>query len=491
MKKFKLLKIIIIPYLWLTTFVTFTIGSIGCASKNNVNVNVSGISLNKFSMVLSIGESYKLSHTIVPENATNKSVTWTSNNPNIVKVNNNGVINTISCGESNITVISNNGHKKATCEVKVIRDVIHVKGITFDIDSMNLQLNNTTTLMPKITPIIATDTLVIWSSSNPSIATVDQNGLITPIDDGFTTIIATTNDGNYTATCKVRVYGFELKNCLMITANTENSSVKFYQDYDESINRPNLSYSNDDGKTWNIMELNQTIPIDSGEKLYLKGNNPNGWTIYDLDQFVQFGNFLIEGNVSLSGSIMALLDDGIKLIDAVPSDYCFYKLFNDCIGIKEIPNDFLPATELTNNCYDSMFYNCSSLTEAPDLPAENLVNNCYSHMFYNCKSLTKAPDLPAIELADFCYYSMFSGCESLTKAPDLPATELVNNCYASMFYRCSLLSRIKIYYEGKYDSNYFSNWVSLVASNGIFYYNGTDLITKFGFPRNWSKHSFS
>ena len=301
-----------------------------------------------------------------------------------------------------------------------------------------------------------------------------------------------------------------------------------------------MQYSTDQ-ENWN--EYINNIEILKDTKLYLKGNNPNGWSFSDNS----YSSLIFTGNVSVSGNVMGLLDNGAKSkeqsdITDIPCDYCFYNLFNKSNGVCEISNDFLPATELTNDCYYSMFSGCSSLTKAPDLPATKLAELCYSFMFNGCSSLTKAPDLPAIKLAELCYYSMFRGCESLIETPDLPAIELTNNCYDSMFYDCESLTKapdlpaaelvigcytymfyncssltkapdisaaelasgccrymfydcksltsIKIYYEGSYDSNYFSKWVYNVANNGIFYYNGDDSITNFGFPSNWTKQSF-
>ena len=55
---------------------------------------------------------------------------------------------------------------------------------------------------------------------------------------------------------------------------------------------------------------------------------------------------------------------------------------------------------------------------------------CYSSMFYRCSSLTQAPELPAMTLADYCYSDMFGNCTSLTQAPSLPAMTLASNCYS-------------------------------------------------------------
>ena len=94
-----------------------------------------------------------------------------------------------------------------------------------------------------------------------------------------------------------------------------------------------------------------------------------------------------------------------------------------------------------NYCYNRMFYNCSSLTQAPSLPATTLANNCYGNMFSYCKSLTQVPELPAMTLADQCYREMFSFCTSLTQAPVLPAATLANGCYSAMFMNCTSLTQ--------------------------------------------------
>ena len=68
-----------------------------------------------------------------------------------------------------------------------------------------------------------------------------------------------------------------------------------------------------------------------------------------------------------------------------------------------------------------------------------MANYCYSSMFYNCTSLTQAPALPATTMADYCYSSMFQGCTALTQVPALPVITLANYCCSSMFYKCTSL----------------------------------------------------
>ena len=120
--------------------------------------------------------------------------------------------------------------------------------------------------------------------------------------------------------------------------------------------------------------------------------------------------------------------------------YCYSNLFNNCQNLTKAPK--LPATTLAYGCYSYMFSQCD-LTEAPELPAKELVPHCYRYMFRNNYNLTKAPKLPATTLANYCYQGMFQNCTALTSAPDLPAETLAPYCYRQMFQNCTKLASVK------------------------------------------------
>jgi uncharacterized protein YjdB len=83
------------------------------------NVAVTGLSLNKTSIILNVGEPETLIETVAPANATNKNVIWNSNNQNVVRVSQSGVITTMAAGNANITVTTAEGNFTATCAVTV------------------------------------------------------------------------------------------------------------------------------------------------------------------------------------------------------------------------------------------------------------------------------------------------------------------------------------------------------------------------------------
>ena len=110
-------------------------------------------------------------------------------------------------------------------------------------------------------------------------------------------------------------------------------------------------------------------------------------------------------------------------------------------------------------------------------------------MFSGCTSLTQAPELPATTLTDSCYDQMFYGCSSLTEAPTLTATTLANNCYYWMFSSCSKLNYIKALFTTTPSSTYTDNWVSGVSSTGTFVKSSAatwDVTGEYGIPSGWT-----
>ena len=203
-----------------------------------------------------------------------------------------------------------------------------------------------------------------------------------------------------------------------------------------------------------------TIPVNSGDKLQFRGNNAQ----YAYDNYSTYNSF--KGSTAefeVEGNIMSLIyGDNFKNNLTISSTYAFTRLFGDCIKLISAENLILPATTLTNNCYNSMFYNCTSLTTAPALPANTLKSGCYSYMFCNCKSLTAAPELPATILVDSCYSSMFDSCSKLNYIKCLATDISASNC-----------------------TNY---WVDGVASTGKFVKNPNMTswtIGNKGIPRGW------
>lgn len=169
---------------------------------------VTGVSLNKSTLSLEIGRSETLNATVNPADATNKNVTWTSNNNNVATVNSSGVVSALTVGNATITVTTVDGGFSATCAVTVIpasSETINVTSVSLNIDTLSLEAEKSETLIVTINPSNATNKNVTWTSSNPEFVSVSSTGEVTAIEVGFATITVTTEDGGFTDTCLVTV----------------------------------------------------------------------------------------------------------------------------------------------------------------------------------------------------------------------------------------------------------------------------------------------
>ena len=170
-------------------------------------VAVTGISLDKTSITIGVGETQAIVANIEPSNATNKKVNWTSNDSSIASVDDEGNVTGKGVGSATIIATTADGGKKATCSVKVTSSgsSVAVTGIKLDKSSITIGVGESQTLVATIEPSNATNKKVNWATNDSAIATVDDNGTVTGKGVGNATIIATTADGGKKATCSVKV----------------------------------------------------------------------------------------------------------------------------------------------------------------------------------------------------------------------------------------------------------------------------------------------
>lgn len=180
------------------------------------NVKATGITINGNSSISTKGGTVTLTTSIIPSNATNKTVTWISSDTNIATVDNNGVVTAKSNGNVTITATANDG--SGANQAKTIRisgqsatggtsgmtpTEVKVTGITINGSNIISTKGDTITLTPNILPSTASNKTVTWTSSNPSVATVSDQGVVTAISNGSAIITATAADGSKIAGTKV------------------------------------------------------------------------------------------------------------------------------------------------------------------------------------------------------------------------------------------------------------------------------------------------
>ena len=157
-------------------------------------IYVSSISLNETSVSLTEGSTKQLQATVLPSNATDKSVSWTSSNDSVAQVSSSGLVTAKSVGTATITCKANDGSgKSATCSVTVNSSIIEPTSISLP-SSKTVKVGESFTMTYTLTPSNATTTLT-WTSDDTNIATVSSSGVVNGIKAGTTKIRVKTTNG--------------------------------------------------------------------------------------------------------------------------------------------------------------------------------------------------------------------------------------------------------------------------------------------------------
>jgi uncharacterized protein YjdB len=172
---------------------------------NAISVPVASVSIAPASITIEAGATTQLTETVLPGNATNKTVVWSSSNTSVATVSTSGVVTGASEGSVVITATTADGAKTATSSITVTANTgnVAVTGVAVTPASVNVNPGATTQLTAAVSPVNATNKVVNWSSSNTSVASVSASGLVTGVVSGNATITATTQDGSQTSSSAV------------------------------------------------------------------------------------------------------------------------------------------------------------------------------------------------------------------------------------------------------------------------------------------------
>ena len=160
------------------------------------------VQLDQTNAEIKKGDTLQLTATVLPENARDKSVRWTSSDNSVARVEQNGLVIGLKSGTAVITVRTNQGGYTATCTVKVVTPA---ESVSLNKTSLALKKGESETLTATVLPEEADDKTVTWFSSDESAASVGADGKVTALKSGTAVITAKTNDGGYTAECTVTV----------------------------------------------------------------------------------------------------------------------------------------------------------------------------------------------------------------------------------------------------------------------------------------------
>ncbi len=197
-----------------TITVTTVDGGYTAVCTVTVQQHVTGLSVSPSSALLVMGDedrendTVSLTASIIPANADNQAIVWTSDTPAVATVDTAGVVTAVSKGKAIITATTADGGFTAACDITVEQ---RVTGVALAPSSATLVLddadttNDTVSLTATVSPADANNQGVTYTSSDPAVASVNASGTVTAVSAGSTTVTVTTDDGGYTAVCMVTV----------------------------------------------------------------------------------------------------------------------------------------------------------------------------------------------------------------------------------------------------------------------------------------------
>ena len=199
-----------------------------CKKEKVKSVSVTEVGLNKTSTTLVEGETETLVATVMPENATDKSVVWESGNESAATVSQEGLVTAVGEGKATITVKTNDGGFSASCEVTVNKKVIAVTGGKLSAESMTLREGDRGKLTVTVEPANATNKNVKWWTTDLDIVSVGSTsggstGYVEARKAGTATVTVKTEDGEFSASCEITV---EKKEVPVTGISIEPSSLK-------------------------------------------------------------------------------------------------------------------------------------------------------------------------------------------------------------------------------------------------------------------------
>ena len=214
-----------------------------------------------------INDTLQLEVTVLPDNTTDKTLTWLSSTNDVATVNESGLISAISEGTSTITVTC--GRESATCQITVLNPIIDAEFVVLNYENAEITVGETFQLEADVLPEDTTDKTIYWRSSNKEIITVSEYGMVTAISVGNADIIATC--GDVSAICKVMVNPVKpseiylsANELTMTIGETENLTATVYP---ENTTYKTVSWKSEDELIAKVSSDGTITAISAGETI--------------------------------------------------------------------------------------------------------------------------------------------------------------------------------------------------------------------------------
>lgn len=212
--------------------------------------------------------------------------------------------------------------------------------------------------------------------------------------------------------------GIKSNNVFKITAK-ENLTLSFSN---------NLIYNDGSTESWKYYEADTKLELNDGDNIVFKGS------LVPTEDGI--GTFTVSGNFEVSGKLLALINNEYM------KPCQFKNLFKNCTTLIDASNLIMPK-HTVQNCYEGMFFGCTSLISSPKLIAEILTEDCYKNMFYGCSSLSNIVCYNVSDISEYVLLDWINGVapsgifeinyngnwNDINKTSHIPANWTINNDY--------------------------------------------------------------
>ena len=305
------------------------------------------------------------------------------------------------------------------------------------------------------------DIQLTYASSSPAVATVSQAGIVTAFSAGETTITVSAPQISKSVSFKVVVNAISAEQLAAVDKAT-----------------PLTILPQDDGKITVTFNNGITLAgdihytINDGQEQTIAKNTAGAFDIEvkkgDVVQLYSQNSALGGGSSSAARALTRAVDEGAKYINIRPSMKT--EIFGNVMSLLKGKDNLESATTIeANNAFYGLFAG-----------ADKLVNNADRLLV-----------LPATTLTEGCYQDMFNGCKGIEKAPELPAPKLEKNCYQEMFYDCAKLNSVRCLATDIKAENSTKDWLGnagteatgeKVIETAVQMTSGSDLV-----PDGWTE----
>lgn len=326
-----------------TAIITVTTADRGRQATCSIQVNdtlvpVTGVTLDTTTSSLSIDGTVLLTAIIQPINATSTGVTWSSNNESVATVNDTGLVTGHAVGTAIITVTTIDGGYTASCTVQVYNSTIPVLGVGLTVHDTTIVRGLTQQLIFEIYPPQASNQAVEWSSDNSSVASVDENGLVTANNEGTTVITVTTNDGGFQDQCEVEVIDWAVPVPLPPVTNNRIFLPAAYPDGENNYGYSVASAG--DGSTIAVGMPQVDLTYDLEGSIVVYNYDGSDWSHETINMPTTSTNPYFSTTNPRFGASLAMSGDGSVIVSG------FRYSFNDPLFVFHRSGDTWSYTEL-------------------------------------------------------------------------------------------------------------------------------------------------